>query len=165
MSQAPPGRRMAGGPSLVGGVETGGTKVVCVIGTGPDDVRASAEFPTTTPEATLGRVVDFFRAHGSHPPLAAVGIAAFGPLDLDPASATYGSITTTPKPGWAGADLVGALRRGLGVPVAIDTDVNAAAVGEHRWGAAQGARHVRLSDRRERASAGARSSMAGRSTA
>ena len=120
---------------LVGGVETGGTKFVCAIGTGPADVRATVEFPTTTPEATLGSAVDFFRAH---PHLAAVGIAAFGPLDLDPASTGYGSITTTPKPGWAGTDLLGAVRRGLGTPVAIDTDVNAAAVAEHRWGSARG---------------------------
>lgn len=127
-----------GGPPLVGAVETGGTKLVCAIGTGPKDVRATAEFPTTTPAATLGCAIDFFRAHMSRGPLAAVGIAAFGPLDLDPASATYGSITTTPKPGWAGTDLAGMLRRALGTPVAIDTDVNAAAVGEHRWGAARG---------------------------
>lgn len=100
-----------GGPLLVGAVETGGTKLVCAIGTGPKDVRATAEFPTTTPAATLGCAIDFFRAHMSRGPLAAVGIAAFGPLDLDPASATYGSITTTPKPGWAGTDLAGMLRR------------------------------------------------------
>lgn len=127
-----------GGATLVGAVETGGTKVVCAIGTGPADVRAAVEFPTTTPAATLDCAIDFFRAHTPRGSLGAVGIAAFGPLDLDPTSATYGSITTTPKPGWAGADLVGTLRPALGTPVAIDTDVNAAAVGEHRWGAARG---------------------------
>jgi fructokinase len=95
------------GPPLVGGVETGGTTCVCAIGTGPGDVRSTVEVPTATPEVTLGRALAFFR---TGPPLAAVGIAAFGPLDLDPASATYGSITTTPKPGWAGTDLVGTLR-------------------------------------------------------
>ena len=123
---------------LAGGVETGGTKVVCAIGTSPADVRAAVEFPTATPEATLSRAVDFFLAHASRWPLAAVGIAAFGPLDLDAASPTYGTITTTPKPGWAGADLVGTLGRGLGLPVAIDTDVNASAMSEYRWGAARG---------------------------
>jgi fructokinase len=125
-------------PPLVGGVETGGTKVVCAIGTGPADLRALVEFPTTTPEATLGNAIDFFRARMPRAPLAAIGIAAFGPLDLDPASSTFGSITTTPKPDWAGVDLVGVLRRGVGTPVALDTDVNAAALAEYRWGAAQG---------------------------
>lgn len=140
MSQHDHPRRLIGHgePPLVGGLETGGTKFVCAVGTGPADVRATAEIRTTTPAATLRGAVDFFRAHGPRAPLAAIGIAAFGPLDLDPASPTYGSITTTPKPGWAGTDLVGTLRRGLGTPVAIDTDVNAAAVGEHRWGAARG---------------------------
>ncbi len=78
----------------------------------------------------------FFRRQA---PLAAIGVASFGPVDLDPASPTYGHITTTPKPGWAGADVVGTLRTGLGLPVAFDTDVNAAALGEYRWGAARGA--------------------------
>ena len=131
-------RAREGESPLVGGVETGGTKFVCAIGTGPTDVRATAEFTTGSPEATLARAVEFFRAGGLQAPLAAVGIAAFGPLDLDPASPTYGSITTTPKPGWAGTDLAGTLRRALGIAVAIDTDVNAAAVAEHRWGAARG---------------------------
>jgi fructokinase len=122
---------------LVGAVETGGTKCVCAIGTGPDDLHATAEFASAMPGPTLDRVIEFFRAHAG-PALTAVGIAAFGPLDLDPASPTYGSVTTTPKRGWARTDLVGTLRRGLGTPVAIDTDVNAAALAEGRWGAAQG---------------------------
>jgi fructokinase len=123
-----------------GGVEGGGTKFVCLLGSGPDDVLATETIPTTTPDETLGRVADFFaRAVGDHT-LAALGVASFGPLDLDPASPTYGAITTTPKPGWAGADVVGLLRRRLGVPVAWDTDVNGAALGELRWGAARGLR-------------------------
>lgn len=119
---------------VVGGVEAGGTKFVCAVGTGPDDVRAETTIPTTTPAETLARVVEFFRAHAA---LGAIGVGAFGPLDLDPASATFGWITNTPKPGWARTDLVGALAP-LGVPIALDTDVNAAAAGEHRWGAARG---------------------------
>jgi fructokinase len=125
---------------VFGGVEAGGTKVVCAVGTGPDDIRAETVIPTAAPGDTLGAAVAFFgeysRAHG---PLAALGIAAFGPLDLDPASPTWGWVTTTPKPGWARTDLAGPFRRALGVPVAVDTDVNGAAVAEHRWGAGRGA--------------------------
>jgi fructokinase len=123
---------------LVGGLEAGGTKFVCAVGTGRDDIRAEARFPTTTPEETLDRVVTFFAEQASRRPLAALGVASFGPLDLDPRSVTYGSITTTPKPGWRHVDLVAPLRRALGIPVAFDTDVNVAALAEHHWGAAQG---------------------------
>jgi fructokinase len=125
------------GDRLVGGIEAGGTKVVCAVGTGPDDVRAEARVPTTTPAETLERVVAFFAGQG---PLTAVGVASFGPVDLDPRSPTYGRITTTPKRGWRDVDLVGPLRRALGVPVAFDTDVNAAALAEQHRGAGRGLR-------------------------
>jgi fructokinase len=122
-----------------GGIEAGGTKFVCVVGTGPDDVRAEARVPTTTPAETLGEVLRFFRAEQAiHGPLHAIGIGSFGPVDLQPTSSRYGSITSTPKPGWAETDLIGPFRREFGVPVAFDTDVNAAALGEWRYGAAQG---------------------------
>jgi fructokinase len=125
--------------ALYAGIEAGGTKLVCVVGSGPDDVRAEARFPTTTPEATLRQVVEFFREQRpQHGPLTAAGIASFGPVDLDPASPTYGFITSTPKAGWAQTDIVGPVREALGVPVHFDTDTNAAALGEGRWGAAQG---------------------------
>lgn len=127
------------GAPRVGGVEAGGNKIVCAIGTGPDDVRAEACFPTTAPAETLARAVDFFRAHAAREPLAAIGIACFGPLDLAPDSATAGFITDTTKPGWSRVDVAGAFRRGLAVPVVIDTDVNGAALGEWRWGAGAGA--------------------------
>lgn len=120
---------------LFGGIEAGGTKFVCAVGTGPDDIRAEVRFPTTTPEETIGQALAFFRAQEG---VTAVGIAAFGPLDPDPNSPTFGHITTTPKPGWANVDLAGAVRQGLGVPIGFDTDVNGAALGEWRWGAAQG---------------------------
>jgi fructokinase len=121
--------------SLFGGIEAGGTKFVCAIGSGPDDVRARTRIPTTTPTETLDRVIAFFARHPE--PLDGIGVGAFGPLDLDPTSPMYGHITTTPKPGWRQCDIAGTLRRALGVPVSIDTDVNVAALGEHRWGAAR----------------------------
>jgi fructokinase len=125
--------------ALYAGIEAGGTKFVCLVGAGPDDVRAEARFPTTSPEATLRQVLEFFREQRArHGALTAAGIASFGPVDLDPASATYGFITTTPKPGWAQTDMVGPVRQSLGVPVTFDTDTNAAALGERRWGVAQG---------------------------
>ena len=121
---------------LYGGIEAGGTKFVCAVGTGPDDVRADMQFPTTTPEETIGRAIDFLASFPTK--LAAVGIASFGPVDLSPASPTFGYITTTPKPGWANTDLAGLVGRALDLPVGFDTDVNGAALGEFRWGAARG---------------------------
>jgi fructokinase len=108
---------------------------VCAVGSGPQDIRAEAQFPTTTPEETIGRTIEFFRSHCAE--LAALGIASFGPVDLNQASPTFGYITTTPKPGWANTDLAGPLRREFGLPVGFDTDVNGAALGEYRWGAGQ----------------------------
>jgi fructokinase len=126
-------------PTLVGGVEAGGTKVLCAIGTGPDDVRAEVRVPTTTPADTLAAVVRFFRDAGAaQGGIAALGVGSFGPIDLRAGSPTFGFITSTPKPGWAQTDVAGELRRALGVPVGFDTDVNAAVLGEWRWGAAQG---------------------------
>jgi fructokinase len=122
---------------LYGGIEAGGTKFVCAVGSGPHDVRAEARFPTTNPAETIGRAIDFFRRQAG-PGLAAIGIASFGPVDPSPGSPTFGYITTTPKPGWANTDLAGPVGRALGVPVGFDTDVNGAALGEYRWGAAQG---------------------------
>lgn len=121
-----------------GAIEAGGTKFVCAVGSGPHDWQEEIRFPTTTPEETIGRAVDFFRAHHARQPLAAVGIGSFGPVDPDPGSPTFGRITTTPKPGWPDTDIVAAIRAALDVPVGFDTDVNAAALGEGRWGAVQG---------------------------
>lgn len=120
---------------LYGGIEAGGTKFVCAVATGPDDVRDEIRFSTTTPEASIGRAIDFFRPYKG---LQAVGIASFGPLDPDPRSETFGTITTTPKPGWTQTPFAGPVGEALGVPVGFDTDVNAAALAEHRWGAAHG---------------------------
>lgn len=123
---------------MLGAVEAGGTKFVCALGTGPDDLRAELRFPTTRPRETLDRAVDFFRREAErHGRPRAIGIGSFGPADVAPSSPGFGRITSTPKPGWAGTDVVGAFRE-LGVPVGFDTDVNAAALGEGAWGAAGG---------------------------
>jgi fructokinase len=125
--------------TLYGGIEAGGTKFICAIGTSPKDIRARAQFPTTTPQETLGQSVVWLqeqaKAYGS---LSSIGIASFGPVDLNPASPTYGFITTTPKRYWAMADIVGAFQSAFDVPIGFDTDVNGAALAEYRWGAAQG---------------------------
>jgi fructokinase len=121
--------------SVYGGIETGGSKWECAVATGPEDLRASETLQTTTPAETIDRAVAFFQREG---PVDAIGIGSFGPLDGKLASPTWGHITTTPKPGWAHTDVGQEIRRRLSVPVAFDTDVNAAALGEHVWGAAKG---------------------------
>lgn len=124
---------------LFGGIEGGGTKFVCAVGSTPDDIRREIRFPTTTPAETLGQAVAFFKeAERDFGRLSALGVASFGPLDPNPASATYGRILPTPKPGWTDADIVGTLRSAFEVPIGFDTDVNGAALGEWTWGAAQG---------------------------
>ncbi|HEY8843231.1 MAG TPA: ROK family protein [Gaiellaceae bacterium] len=121
--------------SAYGGIETGGSKWQCAVGSAPDDLRANETLPTTTPKETIDRVVAFFEREG---PVEAIGIGSFGPLDGKVSSPTWGHITTTPKPGWAHADVGQEIQRRLSVPVVFDTDVNAAAYGEHLWGAAKG---------------------------
>jgi fructokinase len=124
---------------LLAGVELGGTKILCLIGTGPDDVRRTARIDVREPGPTLAACVAFFReaaADGLRP--GAVGIGSFGPVDLTVGSPTWGHITSTPKPGWSGVDVVSPFTDALGVPAAFDTDVNAAALAEGRWGAARG---------------------------
>ncbi len=123
---------------VYGGIEAGGTKFVCVIGTGPNDIRAETVFPTTTPDETIHQAVGFFNGHSDTNSLSAVGIASFGPLNLNPNSPEYGYITKTPKQGWAHTNLVGKVKSALNLPVAIDTDVNGAALAESLWGAGKG---------------------------
>ncbi|GAB1542683.1 ROK family protein [Scytonema sp. NUACC21] len=122
-----------------GGIEAGGTKFVCVVGTSPEDLRVELRIPTTTPTETIARVIEFFQQQQKQiGTLDAIGIGSFGPVDPNPNSPTFGYLMNTPKPGWQNLDLVGIISQTLGVPVAFDTDVNAAALGEYCWGAAQG---------------------------
>jgi fructokinase len=108
-------------------MEGGGTKFVCAVGTGPSKIVEEIRFPTTSPIETLDHAVAFFKNFD----LAAIGLASFGPLDLTPDSPTYGSITATPKPGWAGTNVLAPFQNAFRVPTAFDLDVNAAAFGEY----------------------------------
>ena len=120
-------------------IEAGGTKFVLGIAHGPDAVLETARIPTTTPEETIGAMLEWFAARG---PLDAIGLASFGPIELHPASPQWGHILPTPKPGWSGTDLAGALVRRFRCPIGVDTDVNGAALAESRWGAGKGQRCV-----------------------
>lgn len=117
--------------SRIGAVELGGTKTLAAVGNDPTGLDEILRITTTTPVDTLGQVVDWLRSRR----VESVGVSAFGPVELRPVHPEYGRIRNTPKPGWSGADIVGSLREALGVPVAVDTDVNGAALGEWRWGA------------------------------
>jgi fructokinase len=128
---------------VVGGIEAGGTKFVCAVGRGPDDVRLPRnrqEFATgNDPSRLIHRVIEWFQDKQRHQPLSAIGIASFGPVDLVRGSPRFGHITSTPKPGWANTDLVGPIQNALGnIPVGFDTDTNGAGLGEFFWGRAAG---------------------------
>ena len=118
-----------------GGIEAGGTKFVVAVGGDQGNIKNRESFPTTTPQETTQKIVEYFTRN----PVDAVGLGAFGPIDPDPSSKTFGYITTTPKPGWANFNIVGELKKGLNnIPVGFDTDVNAACLGEIKYGAAKG---------------------------
>jgi fructokinase len=126
-------------PDLFAGVELGGTKCICVLATGPGDIRAREQILTSTPAETLARIEEMLiRWLTEHGRFEGVGIASFGPLDLRPTSERYGHITGTPKPDWSNTDIVGRFRRRFGVPIGFNTDVNGAALAEARWGGAKG---------------------------
>jgi fructokinase len=120
--------------NLYGGIEAGGTKFVCMVGGGPDEILAEIRFPTNSPDETIGKAIQFFKEQTIETPIKGIGIGSFGPVDLDTASPSYGYITSTPKPGWAQTDFVGRIQNALNIPVSFDTDVNAAALGEFKWG-------------------------------
>lgn len=125
---------------LYGAIEAGGTKIVCAAGYGPAEVLDDGRevIATAAPAPTLAAIVEFFeRITGKHGALGGIGIASFGPVDVDTRSPTWGAILETPKPGWSNVSMVGPLRR-FGCPIVIDTDVNAAALAEARLGAGIG---------------------------
>jgi fructokinase len=117
-----------------GAIEAGGTKFICGVGTGPDDLR-TIRIPTTQPGATVAQAIAWLREQGE---LEAIGIGSFGPVELNRNSSAYGHITTTPKAGWRNYNLAGAISDALKIPTGFQTDVNAAILGEARWGAARG---------------------------
>lgn len=119
---------------LIGAIEAGGTKFVCGIGDERGGILDRLSFPTEHPDKTLPQVIQYFQDKQ----VEAIGVGSFGPIDINPESPTYGYVTTTPKPGWENYDMLGTLRRAFPVPYGWDTDVNAAAYGEVKWGAAQG---------------------------
>ncbi|HPE48357.1 MAG TPA: ROK family protein [Hyphomonas sp.] len=122
---------------MFGAIEAGGTKIVCATATAPDRIEARITLPTGSPEQVFRQIGEFFAWEGlGSRPLRAIGVGAFGPVDVNPASPAYGKVLSTPKPGWTGADWRAALAR-FNCPVAIDTDVNAAAFGEWQFGAGQ----------------------------
>jgi len=124
---------------LLAGIELGGTKCVLTLATGPEDIRAQARVPTREPGHTLAAVAAVLEGwRDLHGAPAALGIASFGPLDLDPRSGTFGHVLDSAKPGWRGIDLIGLLGVDRRLPIGIDTDVNGAALAEGRWGAARG---------------------------
>ncbi|MFV0467257.1 MAG: ROK family protein [Lachnospiraceae bacterium] len=119
---------------LFGGIEAGGTKMVCAIGDGEGTIIDRTSFPTTSPEETFEKVIAYFKKRD----IVSLGLGSFGPVDLDHRSATYGYITETPKSGWRNFNAVGTLKKEFPIPIGFDTDVNGAILGEVAWGAAQG---------------------------
>jgi len=124
--------------SIYAGVELGGTKCIAILARGPGEVAARETVPTTTPDETLGRLGEILSRWGGEANFQALGIGSFGPLHLDPGSASFGQIAATPKRGWQGAPVKEWLERAAGVPTVLDTDVNGAALAEMRWGTGRG---------------------------
>ncbi|MDF1754762.1 MAG: ROK family protein [Verrucomicrobiales bacterium] len=130
---------------LLGGIEAGGTKIVCAIAEEPSEPIEQESFSTGEPQETIAQVVAFFNdAIKTHGPIASLGIGTFGPADIHPRSPGYGSILTTPKKGWSHFSIVQSIRDGIDIelPIAFDTDVNAAAIGEAEYGSGQNHRFI-----------------------
>lgn len=119
---------------LYGALEAGGTKMVVAIGDENGKILEQKSIPTTTPDETMGKIVDYFKDKE----IKALGVACFGPIDLDKNSKTYGYITSTPKTAWKNYDIVGTLKKVLNTPIGFDTDVNGSLLGEITYGCAKG---------------------------
>ncbi|WP_370295641.1 ROK family protein [Rossellomorea marisflavi] len=119
---------------MLGAIEAGGTKFVCAVGDEQGTIIDRVQIPTTLPEETIPKVIEFFSKH----PVKAIGIGSFGPIDVNRESASYGNVTSTPKVGWKDYPFVQAIKDAIPVPVGFNTDVNAAALGEATFGAAKG---------------------------
>ena len=124
---------------ILGALEAGGTKMVCAIGSADGRIFDQVSLPTTTPEETMPQIIEYFRKHG---PIAALGVAAFGPVDVRPGSAQYGTILDTPKLAWRQYPILSTLKEALQVPMGLDTDVNASCLGEMTFGTAKGLENV-----------------------
>lgn len=130
-------------PQLYGAIEGGGTKFICALGSPDAALLVRQAVPTTDPATTLTACRKFFEGQrGRHGAIRALGIACFGPLQLQRDAPDYGRLLATPKPGWSHADIVGPMRNALDVPIALDTDVGAAALAEWRLGAGRGQRSL-----------------------
>jgi fructokinase len=123
---------------LYGGIEAGGTKFVCVVASGPGQIFDEIRYMTTTPDETLGKAIQFFQPFVASGQVSTIGVGAFGPLDSNPQSPTYGFVTATPKPGLSNTNVLGTLQKALKINIAVDMDVNTAALGEYLWGASKG---------------------------
>lgn len=123
---------------VVAGIELGGTKCIATLADAQGTIIDQAQFPTLHPDDTLGKIEATLDGWWKRTPFGAIGIASFGPVELDPASPQYGFITSTPKPGWGQTDVARRLSAPYPVPMAFDTDVNGAALAEGCWGATRG---------------------------
>lgn len=119
---------------ILGALEAGGTKMVCATGDETGKIYEQVSIPTTIPQETIPAIIDYFKDKG----IEALGLASFGPVDLNKNSPTYGHITSTPKPGWRDYDILGTIKAALNVPVGFDTDVNGSLLGEVTFGDAKG---------------------------
>lgn len=117
-----------------GALEAGGTKMVIAIGNEQGEILEQRSIPTTTPAETIPQIIDYFKDKG----IESLGIGAFGPVDVNKESRTYGYILNTPKFAWKQYNLLKALKEGLDIPMNIDTDVNGSCLGEMTYGCARG---------------------------
>ena len=122
---------------LFGGIEAGGTKFICAVSSNPPILIDKIQFNTTTPDQTIEKVCEYFYPYIKKGRLKSIGIASFGPVDVDVLSSTYGYITTTPKPYWETTNILGQLKKELAIPIAFHHDVTASAIGEYKWGASK----------------------------